>query len=121
MLGYILGYIKSFFWPTNLAITENPSTYIARSLSFVSGDNYMYIDGGSLYYNIRPINYQTLVMVDDDMSMIGLDNTVAKIENLYYNDEIPKWPKFMGKQPTKIWTSGLLLYMKNLNGPKTFI
>ena len=111
MLFNFINWLFSWFSPTQLLITENPTTYLINKLGKpFELRSQLFVRKGTLYYGVVPPLYDAKVYVDQDMSDIVIDNNIANIRYLVYDDEKPKWPKFIGYQPQERWTTSYLLY-----------
>jgi hypothetical protein len=115
MLFNFIKWVFSWWQPTQLSITENPTTYLISKLEKPSEMKSLYLRKGTLYYNLCPPAYDAKIQVDQDMSNITLDNNISCIRWIVYDDERPIWPKFIGEQPRERWSTSYLLYLSQLS------
>lgn len=109
MLFNFINWIFSWWNKPQLLITEDPVIYLKNKLQS-DGHNTMYIRKGTLYYNMCPPIYDIKINVNHNMSNIIIDNNIANVRSIIYDDERPVWPIFTGIQPNERWSTHYLLY-----------
>ena len=109
MLINFMRWIISFVYTPQLTITEDPLKYLEYKLSRSYG-RMMYVRKGALYFDIIPPTYDTCFPVSNDMRDIVIDNNIANIRSLIYEENKPGWPQFTGKKPIERWSTPCLLY-----------
>lgn len=102
--------MNMYIWWKPLLITENPITYLKRQFANTDGISQLYIKGNRMYFDVVPESYDLVFSVSIDMSNVEIDNNIAKIKYLFYDDIPPIWPHFNGKLPVVKWITSEVIY-----------
>lgn len=97
-------YIMSWFYPVN------QKNHLEEVLSQCKGEHKIYLKKNNLYFDIIPSNAENVFSVPLDMHKIKINNNLANIEKVYYENSDFISPTFEGNQPIIMWVDQLFMY-----------